>query len=58
MVRLEAAMPLGLLPDPEDVADAVLYLASARATTGQTIFVDGGANLKSFERDFQFLERD
>jgi pteridine reductase len=58
MVRLAAAMPLGLLPDPEDVADAVLFLAGARATTGQTIFVDGGANLKSFERDFEFLERD
>ena len=58
MARLEAAMPLGLLPDPEDVADAVSYLANARATTGQTIFVDGGANLKSFERDFEFLERD
>ncbi len=58
MARLEAAMPLGLLPDPEDVADAVLYLAGARATTGQTIFVDGGANLKSFERDFAFLERE
>jgi pteridine reductase len=58
MVRLAAAMPLGLLPDPEDVADAVLFLASARATTGQTIFVDGGASLKSFERDFEFLERE
>jgi pteridine reductase len=58
MVRLAAAMPLGLLPDPEDVADAVLFLAGARATTGQTIFVDGGANLKSFERDFEFLERE
>ncbi len=58
MVRLEAAMPLGVLPDPEDIADAVLWLASARATTGQTIYVDGGANLKSFDRDFEFLERD
>lgn len=55
MAALEQAMPLGLLPDPEDIADAVLWLASARATTGQTIFVDGGANLKSFERDFVFI---
>lgn len=52
MVRLEQAMPLGLLPDPDDIADAVLYLASARAVTGQTIFVDGGAHLRGFERDF------
>jgi pteridine reductase len=58
MVRLAAAMPLGILPEPEDIADAVLWLAEARATTGQTIFVDGGANLKSFDRDFEFLERE
>jgi pteridine reductase len=55
MAALEREMPLGLLPEPEDIADAVLWLASARATTGQTIFVDGGANLKSFERDFVFI---
>jgi pteridine reductase len=55
MVELEAMMPLQRLPDPEDVADAVLWLANAEATTGQTIFVDGGASLKSFERDFVFL---
>lgn len=58
MVRLTNAMPLELLPEPEDIADAVLWLAGARATTGQTIFVDGGAHMKSFERDFEFLERD
>lgn len=52
MLRLEAAMPLALLPDPDDIADAVLYLAGARAVTGQTVFVDGGAHLRSFERDF------
>ena len=51
-------MPLGLLPDPADVADAVAWLAQAPAVTGQTLFVDGGAALKSFERDFLFLERD
>jgi pteridine reductase len=55
MEALIAAMPLQLLPDPEDVADAVAWLAQARATTGQTIFVDGGASLKSFERDFVFM---
>jgi pteridine reductase len=55
MAALEAAMPLGLLPDPEDIADAVLWLAQAQATTGQIIFVDGGASLKSFARDFVFM---
>ncbi len=58
MVALEAAMPLGRLPEPEDIADAVLWLANAQATTGQTIFVDGGASLKSWDRDFLFLGRD
>lgn len=58
MVRLEQEMPLGMLPDPEDVADAVVYLAGAAAVTGQTIFVDGGAHLRSFGRDFLYLGRD
>lgn len=57
MVALEQAMPLGLLPEPDDIADAVLWLAGAQATTGQTIFVDGGASLKSWDRDFVFLGR-
>ncbi len=55
MERVAAAMPLGLLPRPEDVADAVAFLASAPAVTGQTLFVDGGANLKSFDRDFLYI---
>jgi NAD(P)-dependent dehydrogenase (short-subunit alcohol dehydrogenase family) len=58
MMRLQGEMPLGLLPDPEDVADAVAYLAGAVAVTGQTIFVDGGAHLRSFGRDFLYLGRD
>jgi pteridine reductase len=55
MERIAAMMPLGVLPTPGDIADAVFWLANAPATTGQTIFVDGGANLKSFDRDFLFL---
>ncbi len=55
MTRLTEMMPLALLPEPEDIADAVMWLANARATTGQTVFVDGGASLKSFARDFVFL---
>jgi pteridine reductase len=54
-IRLADMMPLGALPSPEGVADAVLYLAGAKEVTGQIIMVDGGAHLKSFERDFQFL---
>lgn len=55
--RLAARMPLRRLPGPGDVAGAVLYLIGAEATTGQLLFVDGGAWLESFERDFVYLER-
>lgn len=55
MTRLANAMPLSRLPEPSDIADAVAFLAAAPAITGQTLFVDGGANLKSFDRDFVFL---
>jgi pteridine reductase len=55
MERLASEMPLGHLPDPANVAEAVLYLANARDVTGQILFVDGGANLKSFARDFMHL---
>jgi NAD(P)-dependent dehydrogenase (short-subunit alcohol dehydrogenase family) len=58
MQRLTAAMPLHHLPRPDDVAGAVLYLAGADSVTGQTIFVDGGAHMKSFDRDFLFMEKD
>ena len=51
-------MPLGALPTPEEIADAVAWLARAGSVTGQTIFVDGGAHLAPFGRDFVRLERD
>jgi 2-deoxy-D-gluconate 3-dehydrogenase len=37
-------IPLGRLADPDDVANAVVYLASpaAKMITGQTLPVDGG----------------
>jgi 3-oxoacyl-[acyl-carrier protein] reductase len=37
-------VPQGVLGRPEDIADAVLFLASARATfiTGTVLVVDGG----------------
>ncbi|MEE9433266.1 MAG: SDR family oxidoreductase [Sphingorhabdus sp.] len=53
--RLNVMMPLGALPKPESVADAALYLAQAKDVTGQVIFTDGGAHLKSYERDFLYL---
>lgn len=50
--RARTLMPLRRLPAPEDIAAAVLYFAGADAVTGQTLFVDGGASLRGFERDF------
>jgi NAD(P)-dependent dehydrogenase (short-subunit alcohol dehydrogenase family) len=43
--RLSRAMPLGRGPSPEEIAEAVLFLAGARSVTGQTIAVDGGQRL-------------
>lgn len=45
--RMEQAIPLGKLGDPEDVAYAMLYLVSdeAKYVTGQTLVVDGGQTL-------------
>ena len=42
--RIEALMPLGRIAEPEDVADAILFLASPMAAmiTGHTLPVDGG----------------
>jgi len=38
-------IPLDLLPSPEHVAEAVLYLLKADYCTGQIIYVDGGQHL-------------
>jgi NAD(P)-dependent dehydrogenase (short-subunit alcohol dehydrogenase family) len=54
--RLAGIMPLGHLPTPEEIAGAVVYLAGARSVTGQTLFVDAGANLEAYPRDFVYLE--
>lgn len=55
MERMAALMPLAALPTPADIADAVAWLAGASSVTGQTIFVDCGANLTGYDRDFAFL---
>jgi NAD(P)-dependent dehydrogenase (short-subunit alcohol dehydrogenase family) len=56
--RLADAMPLGRNSAPRDIADAVAYLLGAASVTGQTLFVDGGANLESYPRDFVHMMRD
>ena len=57
MQRLAQMMPLECLPQAEQIAEAVLYLAGASAVTGQTLYVDGGAHLRSYDRDFMHLCR-
>lgn len=39
---LEGLSPMGVLPDIEDIVDAVLYLTEARCVTGEVLHVDGG----------------
>jgi NAD(P)-dependent dehydrogenase (short-subunit alcohol dehydrogenase family) len=43
--RQAAAVPLGHGPTAEEIAAAVVYLASARSVTGSTLIVDGGQHL-------------
>lgn len=57
MTRLTERMPLGRLSSSDDIAAAICYLAGAESVTGQTLFVDGGAHMKSFDRDFMFMEK-
>ena len=56
--RLTALMPLERLAQPADIAAAVVYLANAVAVTGQTIYVDSGANLEAYPRDFVYMGRE
>ncbi|RYB93064.1 SDR family oxidoreductase [Nocardioides oleivorans] len=48
------SVPLGRLGVPNDVADAIVYLASPLAayTTGTSLFVDGGSHSSKAGRDF------
>lgn len=45
---LAAALPLGRLGDPSDIADLVAFLISPRASwiTGETYVIDGGAGVR------------
>ncbi|MEA2951314.1 MAG: hypothetical protein QOJ96_834 [Alphaproteobacteria bacterium] len=43
--RQAATLPLGHGSKPEQIADAVVFLAGAVSVTGQTIMVDGGQHL-------------
>jgi len=47
--------PLGESSRPEEIAQAVCWLATARAITGTTVLVDGGQHLIPSDRDLQFM---
>ena len=51
------ATPLGQSSNPQDIVDAVCYLAGARAVTGTTLLVDGGQHLMPLPRDVMFLTK-
>lgn len=53
--RLADLMPLARLPQPDQIAQAVIYLAGASAVTGQVVHVDSGAHMQSYSRDFMHL---
>lgn len=36
--------PMGIISEPNDIADAVIYLTEARYVTGEVLHVDGGAH--------------
>jgi NAD(P)-dependent dehydrogenase (short-subunit alcohol dehydrogenase family) len=53
--RAHTSTPLGRSSTPGDIAQAVVYLASAGAVTGTTLLVDGGQHLVPSARDVMFL---
>jgi NAD(P)-dependent dehydrogenase (short-subunit alcohol dehydrogenase family) len=44
--RLAHTNPMNCWGHPQDIADAVCFLLQSRFTTGQTLYVDGGRNLR------------
>lgn len=55
--KAHQATPLGYSSSPQDIVDAVCYLAGARAVTGTTLIVDGGQHLMPLARDVMFLTK-
>jgi enoyl-[acyl-carrier-protein] reductase (NADH) len=45
------------LTDPEELADAALFLAAGWLASGETLFVDSGQHLLAQGRDVLFLAR-
>ena len=56
-VAAHQATPMGRSSSPQDIVDAVCYLAGARGVTGATLLVDGGQHLMPLPRDVMFLTK-
>lgn len=56
-MKAHAVTPLGRSSTPDDIAQAVCYVASAPAITGTTLLVDGGQHLLPLQRDVMFLAK-
>lgn len=55
--RTHSMTPLGASSRPHEVADAVTWVAGARAVTGTVILVDGGQHLVAQPRDVMMMIR-
>ena len=52
--KAQSQTPLQSGPSAADIADAVVYLISAKSVTGQIIYVDSGERFLSRSRDVVF----
>jgi NAD(P)-dependent dehydrogenase (short-subunit alcohol dehydrogenase family) len=55
--KTHAMTPLGASSYPHEIADAVVWLAGARAVTGTMLLVDGGQHLMAQPRDVMMMVR-
>lgn len=53
--RAHRMTPLGRSSTPQDIVDAVVFLAQAPAITGVNLLVDGGQHLLPLSRDVMYL---
>jgi NAD(P)-dependent dehydrogenase (short-subunit alcohol dehydrogenase family) len=55
--KAHSMTPLGASSRPGEIADAVVWLAQARAVTGTMLLVDGGQHLSPLPRDVMMMIR-
>ena len=53
--KAHTVTPLGKSSTPDDIAQAVCFVAEAPAITGTTLIVDGGQHLLPLQRDVMFI---